>query len=98
MLNENGGIKEAANGHGGTLQSMERSNVINEMKENGIEWIFISGVDNILANLVDPLLIGMAVSNKVFSAVKSVEKIDPKEKVGVICKKNGKVEIGRAHV
>ncbi len=93
MLNENGGIKEAANGHGGTLQSMERSNVINEMKENGIEWIFISGVDNILANLVDPLLIGMAVSNKVFSAVKSVEKIDPKEKVGVICKKNGKVGV-----
>ncbi len=93
LLNENGKVKEAANGHGGTLQSMERSNVIAEMKENGVEWIFISGVDNILANLVDPLLIGMSVSNKVYSAVKSVEKIDPKEKVGVICKKNGKVGV-----
>ncbi len=93
LLNENGKVKEVANGHGGTLQSMERSNVIAEMKENGVEWIFISGVDNILANLVDPLLIGMSVSNKVYSAVKSVEKIDPKEKVGVICKKNGKVGV-----
>lgn len=93
LLNENGEVKEAANGHGGTLQSMERSNVIAEMKENGVEWIFISGVDNILANLVDPLLIGMSISNKVYSAVKSVEKIDPKEKVGVICKKNGKVGV-----
>ena len=55
LLNENGGIKEAANGHGGTLQSMQRSNVISEMKEKGVEWVFISGVDNILANLVDPL-------------------------------------------
>ena len=86
LLNENGGIKEAANGHGGTLQSMQRSNVIAEMKEKGVEWVFISGVDNILANLVDPLLIGMAISNKVYSAVKSVEKIDPIEKVGVICR------------
>lgn len=93
LLNENGNIKEAANGHGGTLQSMERSNVISEMRENGVEWIFISGVDNILANLVDPLLIGMSISNKVYSAVKSVEKIDPKEKVGVICKKNGRVGV-----
>ncbi len=93
LLNENGAIKEAANGHGGTLQSMERSNVISQMRENGIEWVFISGVDNILANLVDPLLIGMSISNKVYSAVKSVEKIDPKEKVGVICKKNGKVGV-----
>ena len=45
-------------------------------------------VDNVLAKLVDPLLIGMSIHNNVLGAVKSVEKTDPKERVGVFCRKN----------
>ena len=61
LLDENGMVKKAANGHGGTLQSMEKSHVIEEMKKNGIEWVFINGVDNVLVKPVDPLLIGMSI-------------------------------------
>ncbi len=93
LLTEEGMVKEAANGHGGTLQSMDRANVISEMKENGIEWVFINGVDNVLVKPVDPLLIGMSIHNKVLGAVKSIEKTDPKEKVGVFCRKNKKVGV-----
>ena len=87
LLNENGMVKLAANGHGGTLQSMDKCGVIEEMKNNGIEWVFISGVDNVLVKPIDPLLIGMSIHNKVLGSVKSIEKTDPKEKVGVFCRK-----------
>ena len=93
LLDEKGFVKEAANGHGGTLQSMEKSKILKEMEQNGIEWIFINGVDNVLVKPVDPLFIGMAINNKVLGAVKSIEKTDPKEKVGVFCRKNKKVGV-----
>ena len=93
LMQENGFVKEAANGHGGTLQSMAKCNVINEMKKNGIEWVFINGVDNVLVKPVDPLLIGMSIHNKVLGALKAIEKTDPKEKVGVICRKNKKIGV-----
>ncbi len=93
LLDENGMVKEASNGHGGTLESMDKNHIIKELKHNGVEWVFISGVDNVLAKLVDPLLIGMSIHNKVLGAVKSVEKTDPKERVGVFCRKNKKVGV-----
>ena len=93
LMQENGMVKLAANGHGGTLQSLEKSGVISEMKNNGIEWVFINGVDNVLVKPVDPLLMGMSIHNKVLGAVKSIEKTDPKEKVGVFCRKNKKVGV-----
>ena len=93
LLDKNGMVKKAANGHGGTLQSMEKAGVLDEMKTNGIEWVFINGVDNVLVKPVDPLLIGMSIHNKVLGAVKSIEKTDPKENVGVFCRKNKKVGV-----
>ena len=93
LMQEGGLVKQAANGHGGTLASMEKCGVIDEMKNNGIEWVFINGVDNVLVKPVDPLLMGMSIHNKVLGAVKSIEKTDPKEKVGVFCRKNKKVGV-----
>ena len=93
LLKEDGMIKQAANGHGGTLESMQRAGVIEEMKDRGIEWVFINGVDNVLVKPVDPILIGMSVQGKALGAVKSIEKKDPKEKVGVLCKKNKRVGV-----
>ena len=93
LLEKNGFVKRAANGHGGTLQSMERAKVLEEMKDYGIEWVFINGVDNVLVKPVDPLLIGMSIHNKVLAAAKAIEKTDPKEKVGVLCRKNKKVGV-----
>ena len=93
LLDENGMVKFAANGHGGVLQSMDESGIISQMKNSGIEWVFISGVDNVLVKPIDPILLGMSIHNKVLGAVKSIEKINPKEKVGVFCRKNKKVGV-----
>lgn len=86
-------LKKQQTGHGGTLHSMDKSKIIEEMKNKGIEWIFINGVDNVLVKPVDPLLIGMSITNKVLGAVKTIEKTDPKERVGVFCRKNKKVGV-----
>ncbi len=93
LLNEDKMVKMAADGHGGTLKAMGKTKIIEQMKKDGIEWIFISGVDNVLVKSVDPLLIGMSIENNVLGSVKTIEKTDPKEKVGVFCKKNKKVGV-----
>ena len=63
------------------------------MKQNNIQWVYISNVDNILANLVDALMVGITIKQNQKIAAKSVAKNSPKEKVGVFCKVNGKPKV-----
>ena len=93
LLDKDYQIKFAANGHGGTLLSMEKSGVIKDMKANGIGWVSINGVDNVLVQPVDPLFIGLAVKRRSKGAIKSIAKASPEERVGVICRKNGRVGV-----
>ena len=90
LLDETGIVKLAADGHGGVFESMSRNGVIEDMKKRGIQWMFISGVDNVLAKTVDAVLTGLAVDKNVLAAGKSVVKSNPKERVGVFCKKNNR--------
>ena len=93
LIDENGKIKEAADGHGGIFQSILRDGVIYDMKARGIEWVFIGGVDNVLVKPVDAVLIGLAEDKNVLAAGKSLVKANPQEKVGVFCKRNGKPSV-----
>lgn len=90
MLDETGLIKLAADGHGGVFESLSKNGYLDDMKKRGIEWIFISGVDNVLAGLVDPIAVGLAVAEGTLATGKSVVKRSPTEGVGVFCKRNGK--------
>ena len=90
LIDENGLIKEAADGHGGIFESMSRNGIIDDMLQKGIEWAFIGPVDNVLVKMVDPTLLGVALDRNVLAAGKSVVNANSKEKVGVFCKRNGK--------
>ena len=90
MLDETGIIKLAANGHGGVFDALDRNGYLEDMHKRGIEWIFISGVDNVLAGLVDPIAVGVSIENNTLATGKSVVKRSPNEKVGVFCKKNNR--------
>ena len=90
LIGEDGLIKEAADGHGGVYESLVKNHMVDKMKELGVEWVFISGVDNCLVRMVDPVLMGLAIYKGVVAAGKSVVKANPKEKVGVFCRKNGR--------
>lgn len=89
LINKDMKIKEASDGNGGTYTSLRASGSLANMKEKGIKWIFIGGVDNVLLKMVDVTLLGMAIDKQVQIASKSVAKANPKEKVGVFCKMNG---------
>ncbi len=86
-------IKEASDGNGGTYSSLRASGCLAEMKEKGIKWIFIGGVDNVLLKMADVTLLGMTKDLGFEIASKSVVKANPHEKVGVFCKINGKPKI-----
>ena len=90
MLDETGLIKLAADGHGGVFESLAKNGYLEDMKARGVEWIFISGVDNVLAGLVDPIAVGLAITEGTLATGKSVVKRSPTEGVGVFCKKNGR--------
>ena len=90
MIDETGLIKLAADGHGGVFESLEKNGHLEDMKKRGIEWIFISGVDNVLAGLVDPIAVGLAITEGTLATGKSVVKRSPTEGVGVFCKRNGR--------
>ena len=93
LIGEDGLIKEAADGHGGIYEALVKNGMTNKMRELGVEWIFIGGVDNCLVKMVDPVLMGIAIQKHVTAAGKSVVKANPGEKVGVFCKKNGRPSV-----
>ena len=93
LLTEEGIIKEAADGHGGIFAAMSKNNIVEDMKKRNVEWIFIGPIDNPLVKMVDEVLIGLSKEKQVLEAGKSLIKANPKEKVGVFCKKNGKPSV-----
>ena len=83
-------IKEASDGNGSIYKSLKVDGILDDMKAKGIEWIFVGGVDNILLKIVDPLLVGITISQNNIIASKSVIKTNPRERAGVFCKIDGK--------
>ena len=93
IIGSNKKIKVAADGNGGIFQSMFKNSVLEDMKKRNIKWIFIGSIDNVLLKLDDITLLGLAEDRKVEIATKSILKNSPEEKVGAICKQNGKIRV-----
>lgn len=83
-------IKEASDGNGSIYRSLKATGMLEDMKQNNVEWIFVGGVDNILLRIIDPVLVGVTISQNNKIASKSVIKTNPKESAGVFCKIDGK--------
>ena len=90
MVIEENKIKTASNGNGAVYAGLIKEKMIDDMKSKNIEWLYISGVDNIMVKFIDPVFLGLTVKNNMQIASKSVAKAYPEEKVGVFCKKDGK--------
>lgn len=86
-------IKTSSNGNGEIFKSMKSQGIINDMKRKGIEWLFIGSIDNILLQLIDSMLLGVAIKNNEMIATRTVLKRSPSENVGVFCKQNGKIRV-----
>ena len=89
VLDKDYSIKLASDGNGCIYHAMKKEGILDDMQKRGIKWIFIGSVDNALLNMVDPVLIGLTISEGNEAASKSIAKNNPHEKVGVFCKANG---------
>jgi UDP-N-acetylglucosamine/UDP-N-acetylgalactosamine diphosphorylase len=77
-------------GHGGIIKALFKSQAIEDMKRRGIEYLFQFQVDNMLINICDPLFLGYHIQANSDMSNKVLRKRDPQEKIGIICKINGK--------
>lgn len=93
LIGEDFLVKKAGNGNGGIYKALEKSGILKEMEVNGIEWVFICGVDNILVNMVDPIFLGINYKQGTEIASKSTSKKNQNERAGVFCKRNGRCGI-----
>lgn len=91
MLDNIGKIKRDSNGNGDVFQAFRENKLENTLED--IEWISVSGVDNILLEVVDPLFIGLSAHNKSKVASKSVSKKDLTAKTWVFANVDGKTDI-----
>ena len=83
-------VHEVSNGNGDIFESLLKNGLIENMKNRGIKWIFISGIDNILADISDPLFLGLTINNNTQIGSKTIFKQNAYSQDWVFCKKNNK--------
>ncbi len=93
VLEETFRIKEASNGNGDVFSALARAGYIHQMKQQGIQWLFFAGIDNVLLNCVDPLLLGLTIVNGHLTASKTLRKENPQDKDWIFASKSGKPSI-----
>ncbi|MBO6159105.1 MAG: UTP--glucose-1-phosphate uridylyltransferase [Firmicutes bacterium] len=93
LLDEKDRISLAPNGNGGWFRSMMRCGLWDLLKKDGVEWINVVSVDNVLQNIADPVFLGAASLAGVPAAAKVIAKVSPDERVGAICYRNGRPSV-----
>lgn len=60
-LEEKGRLATSPNGNGGWFISMKNAGLLELVKKEGIEWINVFAVDNVLQRIADPCFVGAAI-------------------------------------
>lgn len=81
------------NGNGGWFSSMVKANLLADLHYRKIDWINVFAVDNVLQKIADPYFIGATIATNHLSGAKVVRKVNPNERVGVLCLEDGKPSI-----
>lgn len=81
------------NGNGGWYTSMARTGVLEDVHARGVEWLNVFAVDNVLQRIADPVFVGATIASGCESGSKVVRKTAPGEKVGVLCREDGRPSI-----
>lgn len=86
-------ISNSPNGNGGWFSSMKKWGILDIIHSEGIEYLNVFAVDNVLQRIADPCFVGAVVQEGVEAGAKVVKKAAPDEKVGVMCLEDGKPSV-----
>ncbi len=89
LLEEKGRIATSPNGNGGWFTSMAKAGLQGFLQREGIEWLNIFAVDNVLQRIADPCFVGATLLSGCECGSKVIAKADPEERVGVLCLEDG---------
>lgn len=92
-MEDKGKISSSPNGNGGWFSSLIRSGIFNKLRKDGVEWLNVFAVDNVLQRIADPSFIGAVINSGYDSGSKVVSKASPEENVGVMCLEDDKSSI-----
>lgn len=92
-LEEKGKLSTSPNGNGGWFVSMKKSGLLELVHGQGIEWLNVFAVDNVLQRIADPCFVGATIRKNCVAGAKVVKKNAPDERVGVICLEDGRPSI-----
>lgn len=92
-LEEKYKMSTSPNGNGGWYSSMHKWGIAQKAMADGVEWLNIFAVDNVLQRIADPVFVGAVMENGCVAGSKVVKKVTPDEKVGVMCLEDGKPSI-----
>lgn len=82
-------ISLSPNGNGGWFSSIVKAGLLDKLRKDGVEWLNVFSVDNVLQRIADPVFIGAVIKSGSQSGSKVVSKTSPEERVGAMCLKNG---------
>lgn len=88
-LDEKYKVSLSPNGNGGWYSSLIDGGYGPLLEKEGIEWLNIYAVDNVLQRICDPVFIGATLKSGCACSGKVVKKVSPSERVGVLCKEDG---------
>ena len=77
------------NGNGGWFASLMKAGYGRILTKEGIEWLNVYGVDNVLQKPCDLYFLGATISSGLACGSKVVKKVSPNENVGILCKEDG---------
>lgn len=93
VLSEIYKVNLASNGNGNIFRALKKANLINDMENKKLQWLFIAGIDNVLLNPLDPVFIGYAINSRYEIASKTLFKESADDISWIFAKKNQKPAI-----
>lgn len=88
LLNKEQSLLTTPNGNGGIFEALHSSGVNNDLKDKGVEYLYINNIDNVLVKVLDPMLCGLAVDSQSDVTTKTIAAKD-NESVGRVIEVEG---------
>lgn len=93
VLSEIYKVNLASNGNGNLFSALRKENLIKDMEQKKLQWLFVGGIDNVLLDPLDPIFIGHTINSKFEIGSKTLFKENPSDISWVFARKNNRPAI-----